>query len=147
MAQMTTLSALNEQQASQDRAWEALQLLQRDLGPSTSEFKSIWEGCLDRLTEPFLDPEARTLYTATFSGDSYGIRQILQNHPDWVTVKDASGWNLLQWSCFFGHERMVEAFLAQVGDGEEAGVTDLRAFAESVHTSLEYVETHEPLAD
>ncbi|MBX3170542.1 MAG: ankyrin repeat domain-containing protein [Candidatus Eremiobacteraeota bacterium] len=122
MVQMTTLGELNEQQASQDRAWEALQLLQRDLGPSTSEFKAIWEGCLDRLTEPFLDPEARTVYTATLGGDSYSIRQILQNHPEWVNQKDASGWNLLQWSCFFGHERMVEAFLAQGASVDE--ITD-----------------------
>lgn len=120
MAQMIALGELNEQQASQDRAWEALQLLQRELGPSTSEFKAIWEGCLDRLTEPFLDPEARTVYTATFAGDSYSIRQILQNHPEWVNQKDASGWNLLQWSCFFGHERMVEAFLAQGASVDES---------------------------
>ncbi|MBN9418765.1 MAG: ankyrin repeat domain-containing protein [Candidatus Eremiobacteraeota bacterium] len=122
MIQMSTLGELNEQQASQDRAWEALQLLQRELGPSTTEFKAIWEGCLDRLTEPFLDPEARTVYTATFGGDSYSIRQILQNHPEWIHVKDASGWNLLQWSCFFGHERMVEAFLAQGASVDE--ITD-----------------------
>lgn len=122
MAQMTTLGELTEQQASHERAWDALRLLQRDLGPSHSEFKSIWEGCLDRLTEPFLDPEARTVYTATFGGDSYSIRQILQNHPEWVHVKDASGWTLLQWSCFFGHERMVEAFLAQGASVDE--VTD-----------------------
>lgn len=122
MAQMTTLAELNEQQASQDRAWEALQLLQRDLGPSTSEFKAIWEGCLDRLTEPFLDPESKTVYTAILGGDSYSIRQILQNHPEWVNHKDASGWNLLQWSCFFGHERMVEAFLAQGASADE--ITD-----------------------
>jgi len=122
MVQMTTLAELNEQQASQDRAWEALQLLQRDLGPSTTEFKSIWEGCLDRLTEPFGDPEARTVYTATLGADSYSIRQILQNHPEWVTQKDAGGWNLLQWACFFGHERMVEAFLAQGASLDE--ITD-----------------------
>ena len=122
MAQMTTLRELGEQQASQDKAWEALQLLQRELGPSTSEFKSTWEGCLDRLTEPFLDPDARTVYTAIFSGDSYSIRQILQNHPEWLNQKDASGWNFLQWSCFFGHERMVEAFLAQGASVDE--ITD-----------------------
>lgn len=122
MAQMTTLGELNEQKASQDRAWDALQLLQRELGPSTSEFKAIWEGCLDRLTEPFLDPEAKAVYTATLGGDSYSIRQILQKHPEWVNQKDASGWNLLQWSCFFGHERMVEAFLAQGASVDE--ITD-----------------------
>lgn len=122
MVQMTTLSELGEQTASQDRAWEALQLLQRELGPSTTEFKSIWEGCLDRLTEPFGDPEARTVYTATLGADSYSIRQILQNHPEWVTQKDAGGWNLLQWACFFGHERMVEAFLGLGASVDE--VTD-----------------------
>ncbi|MFN8609970.1 MAG: ankyrin repeat domain-containing protein [Vulcanimicrobiota bacterium] len=110
LAQVSILNALNEQQASHDRAWEALQLLQRELGPSTSEFKPIWEGCLDRLTEPFLSPEAKTVYAAVLSGESYAIRTVLQNNPEWLNTKDASGWTLLQWACFFGHERIVETF-------------------------------------
>ncbi|MBS2039480.1 ankyrin repeat domain-containing protein [bacterium] len=108
LAQVSILNELNEHQASHDRAWEALQLLQRELGPATSEFKQIWEGCLDRLTEPFLSPEAKGVYSAILSGESYSIRPVLQNNPEWLNLKDASGWTLIQWACFFGHERIVE---------------------------------------
>lgn len=112
MTQVSVLNDLNEHQASHDRAWEALQLLQRELGPSNSEFKSIWEGCLDRLTEPFHNAESKTVYSGIQSGESYAIKAALQANPDWLGKKDASGWTLLQWACFFGHERVVETLTA-----------------------------------
>lgn len=106
--------------ASSDRAWQALELLQQELGPAHAEFKSIWQGCLDRLTEPFGDPAALNIYTALFSGDSFTLKQAVQQHTEWLKKTDGLGWTFLQWACFFGQERIVEALLAAgaSADGE-----------------------------
>jgi ankyrin repeat protein len=123
MVQMTLFTDLVDQQTAQDKAWAALQLLQRELGPQASEFKSIWEGCLDRLTEPFGHPEAKGLFSAILGGDSFLIKQILAAHPEWATQRDATGWSVMQWASFFGHERLIEA-LASVGGSVDEALDD-----------------------
>jgi len=112
ITQMSIYDALNEAESAQEIAWQALQLLQRELGPENERFKSIWENCLDRLSQPFGNPDSKAVLNAVFNGDSFQIRQLLQANPDWLQQKDASGWNFLQWACFFGHERLVETFLS-----------------------------------
>ncbi|MBT9583185.1 ankyrin repeat domain-containing protein [bacterium] len=108
MVQMTLYTDLVDQQTSSDKAWAALKLLQRELGPQASEFKSIWEGCLDRLTEPYANPEVKALFSAILGGETFTIKKILGEHNEWVTQQDATGWTLIQWACFFGHERLIE---------------------------------------
>ena len=120
MVQMDLYRDKLDSQSSQDKAWAALKLLQRELGPQASEFKSIWEGCLDRLTEPYLSPEAKSVFSAVLGGDTFTIKQLLGPHPEWVTHKDATGWTLTQWACFFGHERLIDTLTSQGGSVDDA---------------------------
>jgi len=117
--------SLHQQQdnpaAAQEKAWQALQLLQRDLGPTFSEIKSIWESGLDQLSKPFGHPEARQVLQAIQGGDTYQIKQLLANHPDWMQQLDASGWNFVQWACFFGQERVLESLVGLGGSLDCAG--------------------------
>jgi ankyrin repeat protein/cellobiose-specific phosphotransferase system component IIA len=116
--QMQLHDSKNDSQASSERAWQALQLLQRDLGPTHPEFKAIWEGCLERLSAPYADPAARNMFMAIFSGDSMTVKQGLQAHLGWHSLLDGSGWTFLQWACFFGHDRVVDALIAAGASAE-----------------------------
>lgn len=111
LTQISVYQALHEGEVAQEKAWQALQLLQKELGPENKSFKTIWENCLKRLSTPYGDPESEKVLNAVFAGDSFQIRQLLGAHPDWLQTRDATGWTFLQWACFFGHERLVEAFM------------------------------------
>lgn len=121
LVQVQLFQDLSDATNAEERAWAGLQLLQRDLGPQASEFKSIWESCLDRLTQPFGAPEARALYGAILGGDTFTIKQQLQAHPEWISQRDATGWTLIQWTCFFGHERLVDTLIGLGASVDEIG--------------------------
>ncbi len=110
-AQMDLAQAQNDPAQVSEKGWQCLLLLRSELGPEARQFKAVWDSCLERLAEPFCDPEASGLLAATFSGDSFTVRKAMEAHPDWVHQVDSSGWTLVQWASFFGHERLVESFL------------------------------------
>lgn len=119
MVEMRLATASGNQSLVQDKAWACLQLMQRELGPSASEFKAIWEACLPRLSEPYLDPDAQKVLGGILSGDTFTTKQAIQAHPEWLNTPDGSGWTFAQWAAFFGQERVLDNFLAMGASADE----------------------------
>lgn len=112
LCRLQVSQARGDDTATSEAAWQALTLMQNEMGPQKDDFKPIWQACLPLLAAPYGDPAVEPVFTALLGGDSFALRNLLTTHPDWVTETDGSGWTFLQWACFFGHERLLDTFVS-----------------------------------